>query len=134
MRGSRIGGADATAAFWRRALDKVGNHPCCDRGKDCDCPPAAVFLTTLRAGDVGTICETCLDPADAAMLRAMGLRPNATIRICRLGEPTIVEVSPSRPGSGDKCSRPGGCSCRIGLSRMIAQRVKVLVRQATTAP
>lgn len=106
----------------------------CPGGNDGgECPPAAVFLTTLRAGDVGTICEACLDPADAAMLRAMGLRPNATIRICRLGEPTIVEVLPGRPGSGDKCHRPGGCCCRIGLSRMIAQRVKVRARQATAS-
>lgn len=62
------------------------------------------------------------------MLRAMGLRPDATIRICRLGEPTIVEVLPGRPGAGDLCNRPGGCRCRIGLSRMIAVRVKVRVR------
>ena len=102
---------------------------------------AGVALTTLRAGDIGVVCETCMDPIDAAMLRAMGLRPNATIRVCRLGEPCIVEVftgaakpDPScGPDSGrglasDRpCDRPGGCSCRIGLARPLAERVMVMV-------
>jgi hypothetical protein len=58
------------------------------------------------------------------LLRAMGLRPNAAIRICRLGEPTIVEVLPSRPGEGNRCARPD-CRCRIGLAWTLAQRVMV---------
>lgn len=91
--------------------------------------PRAVALISLRPGQVGSVCETCLDPADAAMLRAMGLRPNATIRVCRLGEPSIVEVLPSVAGSGTLCERPGGCCCRIGLSRFIASRVMVVVRR-----
>jgi len=96
-----------------------------------------VSLTKLRAGDVGVVCETCMDPLDAAMLRAMGLRPNATIRVCRLGEPCIVEVFTGAakvdpncaPGvrSDRPCDRPGGCSCRIGLARPLAERVMVMV-------
>jgi Fe2+ transport system protein FeoA len=107
----------------------------CDNA--CDNGRAGVALTSLRAGDVGIVCETCMDPIDAAMLRAMGLRPNATIRVCRLGEPCILEVftgaaAPCEAQTGSSsadrpCDRPGGCSCRIGLARPLAERVMVLV-------
>ncbi len=120
-----------------------GNHQpdgsCCRAKGGCAGTPAraGVALTNLRPGDVGVVCETCMDPIDAAMLRAMGLRPNATIRVCRLGEPCIVEVftgSSARadaacpPGlaSDRPCDRPGGCSCRIGLARPLAERVMVM--------
>ena len=39
--------------------------------------PGAVKLTTLRAGQTAMVCQTSLDPSDAALLRAMGLRPLA---------------------------------------------------------
>ena len=121
----------------------VGPHQsdgsCCQGRGGCSgtSARAGVALTTLRAGDIGVVCETCMDPIDAAMLRAMGLRPNATIRVCRLGEPCIVEVftgatkaDPSCPEGDPRdrpCDRPGGCSCRIGLARPLAERVMVMV-------
>ena len=64
------------------------------------------------------VCETCIDPRDAAMLRAMGMRPNAKIRMIRSGEPCIIEVQGINPATG-------GCGCRIGLSRDLASRVTV---------
>jgi Fe2+ transport system protein FeoA len=82
-----------------------------------------VCLTTLQAGQMATVFQTSLDPADAALLRAMGLRPAARIRVCRLGEPCIVEVM----SGSDSCNRPGGCACRIGLARPLAERVLVTV-------
>ena len=82
-----------------------------------------VCLTTLQAGQMATVFQTSLDPADAALLRAMGLRPAARIRVCRLGEPCIVEVM----SGSDSCNRPGGCACRIGLARPLAERVMVTV-------
>ncbi|MDX2130781.1 MAG: FeoA family protein [Planctomycetota bacterium] len=85
-------------------------------------PPLA--LTDMAAGQTGAVCEHCMDPADATLLRAMGLRPNATIRVCRTGEPTIVEVYPSRPGEGSQCAR-ADCRCRLGLAWVLASRVKV---------
>lgn len=103
--------------------------PCCRTEAPA---PAGVALTTLQPGQTGVICETCLEPDDAALLRAMGLRPNATIRLCRLGEPCIVEVIPGVPGSGDKCDRPGGCSCRIGLSKPLADRVMIGAPETTS--
>lgn len=86
-------------------------------------PSGGVCLTALQAGQMATVFTTSLDPADAALLRAMGLRPAARIRVCRLGEPCIVEVM----SGGDSCNRPGGCACRIGLARPLAERVMVTV-------
>jgi Fe2+ transport system protein FeoA len=85
--------------------------------------PVGVCLTTLQAGQMATVFQTSLDPADAALLRAMGLRPSARIRVCRLGEPCIVEVM----SGSDSCNRAGGCACRIGLARPLAERVMVTV-------
>jgi hypothetical protein len=51
----------------------------------------------------------------------MGLRLSARIRLCRLGEPCIVEVL----SGGESCGRKGGCACRIGLARPLADKVLV---------
>jgi Fe2+ transport system protein FeoA len=82
-----------------------------------------VSLAQLRAGQTATIRQTSLDAGDAALLRAMGLRPEAVVRMCRIGEPCIVEVlSGSSQGCGE---RSGACQCRIGLARPLAERVMV---------
>jgi Fe2+ transport system protein FeoA len=65
-----------------------------------------------------------MDRKDAAMLRAMGLRPQATVRLCRLGEPCIIEVMSGEPSCSD--------SCRIGLARVLAERV--MVKPPATTP
>lgn len=76
--------------------------------------PCRVALTQMRPGQTGVVGESTLDADDAAMLRAMGLRPLARVRLCRLGEPCIVHVVGAH-----------GCCCRIGLSRRLAERVTV---------
>lgn len=104
-----------------------GNGPasgCCGGGVPLGVPARftgghGVALTTLKPGETARICETCLDPADAAMLRAMGLRPNAVVRLCRMGEPCIVEVMAGEASAA-------GCACRIGLAKLLAQRVLVV--------
>jgi len=78
----------------------------------------------MALGQTGVVCEHRLDPADAAWLRAMGLRPNARVRVCRRGEPCIVEVLPTAGGDGDGCAL-ADCCCRIGLARPLADRVMV---------
>jgi len=74
----------------------------------------AVPLTQLSRGQRGRI--DCTDAAseDCSMLRAMGLRPDASIQMCRLGEPCIISLT-------------GGCGggCRIGLAKDIASRVMI---------
>lgn len=75
---------------------------------------AEVPLTSLEAGQIGMVTRTMLSDQDASLLRAMGMRPGARIRLCQAGEPWIVEVR-----------RPGGACSRIGLARAIAQGVHV---------
>lgn len=58
------------------------------------------------------------DPADASYLRAMGLRAGAMVRVCRVGEPCVIEVI-----SGHTCKCH--CRCRIGLARNLAALVWV---------
>lgn len=58
--------------------------------------------------------EAQVNADGAAVLRAMGLRPSAHVRVCRTGEPCIVEI-------GSAC----GMSCRIGLARALAERVLI---------
>jgi Fe2+ transport system protein FeoA len=73
-----------------------------------------VPLTQLVRGQRARI--DCTDSAsdDCSVLRAMGLRPDASIQMCRLGEPCIISLS-------------GACGggCRIGLAKDIASRVMV---------
>lgn len=73
-------------------------------------------LSQCRPGLTGVVYEARLDPKDGELLRAMGLRPHARVRVCRLGEPCIVEIFAS-------CG--GGCSCRIGLSLPLARLVMI---------
>lgn len=83
-------------------------------------PPVSLFA--LGTGRLAKVCEHCLNESDAAMLRAMGMKPGASVRVCRAGEPCIVEVLP--PSGGGPC----GCDCstRIGLAKDLAMRVMVV--------
>ena len=110
---------------------------CGNQGCGCGTPiptsgPAAIALSKLPLGTEARVCEACVHPSDAAMLRAMGLRPNAVVRVCRVGSPCIVEVV-TRTASG---AEP--CACRIGLAGPIAARVMVQpqapVGQPTSGP
>lgn len=98
------------------AVPAESESACCRKPDCCGTPAPAVPVTSLGVGQCGVVCETCLSDRDAAMLRAMGLRPKARIRVCRLGEPCIVEVMGATAG---------GCGCRIGLARPLAERIMV---------
>jgi Fe2+ transport system protein FeoA len=86
-----------------------------------DLAPAVVALATLRPGQMGVVRGATLEAGDAAYLRAMGVRPAALVRVCRLGHPCIVEVV----SGGRECCGMG--SCRIGLAKELAERVMVEV-------
>lgn len=73
-----------------------------------------VTLAQLRSGQEGRVLASQLDPEDAAMLRAMGLRADARIKLCRPGQPCIVSVVGAQ-----------GACCRIGLAAPLAERVVV---------
>ena len=96
-------------------------------GDACACAdtPEPCPLTALRPGQTGIICESRLSTNDAALLRAMGLCDHSTVRLCRLGEPCVVAVGGVRGvGPNPKDCTCGG-SCRIGLSRPLAERIFV---------
>ena len=86
---------------------------------------SGVALTTLKAGQTATVHGTTLEHNDAALLRAMGLRPSAMVRVCRLGEPCIIEVLGGVRAENGCAERNGACICRIGLARPLAERVMV---------
>lgn len=80
-----------------------------------------VSLAQLQPGDVGVIQDKKLAEDERAMLRAMGLACQATVKLCRVGEPCIVAVMSGSPGEG----RIGGSACRIGLARALAEKIVV---------
>ena len=77
-------------------------------------PQAPISLNQLRPGESGVVRSAKINAADAAMLGAMGLCCNATVRLCRAGEPCIVAVVSGR-----------GTGCRIGLARPLADSILV---------
>lgn len=79
----------------------------------------ATPLSKLKPGQTAIVRGGTLDASDAAYLRAMGVRPAALVRVCRLGHPCIIEVL----SGGRECCGMG--SCRIGLAKELAQRVMV---------
>lgn len=120
----------------------------------------ALPLCRLRPGQIGIVAAEVVAGADASLLRAMGLRPGAWVRVCRVGEPCIVEIlgamgdnaPPCEPGCAEDpkavdqsvpaCAQvglaptPRGCgevlcSCRVGLARHIGERL--LVHPVATA-
>jgi len=66
--------------------------------------PSPTPLSDLPAGARATLSGDRLEATDRELLRAMGVGSDAPVRVCRQGEPCIVEVR----------------STRVGLSRAIA--------------
>lgn len=72
-------------------------------------------LTALPAGATAVLQQVC-DSRSCAMLRSLGLTDGSRFRVCRMGDPCIIQVR----------------STRIGLSREVAR--SVLVTTADGAP
>jgi len=71
-----------------------------------------VPLLDLAPGTVAVLRQV-LDRQSRAVLRSLGLTDGARLRICRVGDPCIIQVR----------------STRIGLSRTVAQSVYVAVAE-----
>ena len=69
-----------------------------------------VSLAQLRAGTMARVHAAHLAIEDCALLRALGLTDRCLLRVCKAGEPCIVEVK----------------ATRIGLSRALARGVFVV--------
>lgn len=73
-----------------------------------------VRLSELAEGQVARLHGADLNPHDCALLRALGLTDHCVMRICKVGEPCIVQVR----------------STRIGLSRSVADGILVIPESA----
>jgi Fe2+ transport system protein FeoA len=69
-----------------------------------------VRLSDLKAGHVARLHAAELTPQDCALLKALGLTDRCVMRICKVGEPCIVQVQ----------------ATRIGLSRTVANGIFVV--------
>jgi Fe2+ transport system protein FeoA len=76
------------------------------------CLATTVPLLNLAPGTVAVLRQV-LDYQSRAVLRSLGLTDGARLRICRLGDPCIIQVR----------------STRIGLSKAVAQSVYVTVTE-----
>jgi Fe2+ transport system protein FeoA len=72
--------------------------------------PPPVALSALQAGRTGRLHETRLDDESVGLLRALGLSDAEGLRLCKAGEPCILQVG----------------STRIGVSRSVASRIFVI--------
>lgn len=71
---------------------------------------ASVPLMNLAPGTLAILREV-LDNQSRAVLRSLGLTDGARLRVCRVGDPCIIQVR----------------STRIGLSRQVGQSVYVTI-------
>ena len=71
-----------------------------------------VPLLDLVPGTVAVLGEV-LDQQSRSILRSLGLTDGAQMRVCRIGDPCIIQVR----------------STRIGLSKTVAQSVYVAVAE-----
>lgn len=78
-------------------------------------PLVGVPLTTLAVGSTVVLQEVG-DPRLFALLRSLGLTGRAQFRLCRVGDPCIIQVR----------------STRIGLSKAVAE--SVIVSRADGVP
>jgi len=72
--------------------------------------PAPVSLAQLQAGTMARMHVAHLNQQDCALLRALGLSDRCLLRVCKAGEPCIVQVR----------------ATRIGLSRELARSILVI--------
>jgi Fe2+ transport system protein FeoA len=77
-------------------------------------PRPAVPLTHVRVGAVATLHEV-RDAEARGVLRSLGLTDECEIRLCKTGDPCIVQVE----------------ATRIGLSRVVAERLLVVPDPST---
>ena len=88
---------------------------CCQEKACCggEASGEVVGLCSMLPGQCGIVRRTCADGADAAYLRALGLRCNQRIRLCRAHGPWIIEVGCNggpapRLGRAPGRAAPGG--------------------------
>ena len=74
-------------------------------------------LTDLDVGEWGRMVDATIDPESRSLLQALGLTDNSRLRVCKRGEPCVVQVR----------------ATRIGISSRIAQHITVIAEPADRA-
>ena len=69
-----------------------------------------IALSALAVGRTARLHETELDPQSTGLLRALGLCEAECFRLCKAGEPCILQVG----------------ATRIGVSRTVASKIFVI--------
>ena len=67
-------------------------------------PSPAVPLTSVPVGGVATLHEV-RDAASRTVLRSLGLHDACVLRICKVGDPCIVQVRATRIGLSNAVAR-----------------------------
>jgi Fe2+ transport system protein FeoA len=73
-----------------------------------------IRLSALAPGRTARLHTANLAPQDCALLKALGMTDRCVLRICKVGEPCIVQVQ----------------STRIGLARSVADGIFVVPETA----
>lgn len=73
----------------------------------------SIPLTQLAQGQSARLDSSSLPSLETEELRAMGLRPECELKVCKMGEPCIVTVG------------PGAGGCRIALAKKLAGQLHV---------
>jgi Fe2+ transport system protein FeoA len=71
-------------------------------------------LSELEVGDVACMFDAAIDPEAKCLLQALGLTDNSRLRVCKRGEPCVVQVR----------------ATRIGISSRIARHITVIAEPA----
>jgi Fe2+ transport system protein FeoA len=80
--------------------------------------PTSQKLTELEVGATARMLDAAVDTELRTLLRALGLTDNSPLRVCKRGEPCVVQVR----------------ATRIGISRRIAQHITVVPDGNGNAP
>ena len=72
--------------------------------------PSPIRLADLAVGDTARLHQADVEDSTGRFLRAIGLTRTARFRVCRRGEPCIIQVR----------------STRVGLAQAIADRIFVV--------
>lgn len=74
-------------------------------------------LTDLEVGATARMLDAAVDAELRTLLRSLGLTDNSMLRVCKRGEPCVVQVR----------------ATRIGISERIAQHITVVPDAASPA-
>jgi Fe2+ transport system protein FeoA len=67
--------------------------------------PAPVQLTALAAGDAAQLHGCSLCEEDFALLEALGMTRSCRFRVCKVGDPWIVQIRETRIGLAASVAR-----------------------------